>query len=84
MNNHMEIVKKIIARVAMIPVAEVRDASTIHDLGVSSFDLIECILALEDAFQVELPREVIENARTVDDLAQAVEAALASRGLEKT
>ena len=76
MNSTQEIVKKVIARIAMVPTKEVTEAATISQLGVSSFDRIECVLALEDAFQVELPQEVLENARTVGDLNRAVEAAL--------
>ena len=43
------------------------------------------VYVLEDAFQVELPRQILENAGTVGDLQRAVEAALATAGrLEKT
>lgn len=76
MNTITEKVRQVVARVAMVPLNEVTDSATITQLGVSSFDRIECILSLEEAFQIELPQEVLENARTVRDLNTAVEAAL--------
>ena len=78
MNSTQEIVKKVIARIAMVPRDEVTEAASISQLGVSSFDRIECVLALEDAFHIELPQEVLENARTVGDLNRAVETVLAA------
>lgn len=79
MNPSIEKIKQVIARVAMMPVSEVTESATISHLGISSFDRIECVLALEEAFQIELPQEVLENARTVADLKSAVEAALSSK-----
>jgi acyl carrier protein len=76
MNSTTEKVRQVVARVAMVPLSEVTDSATITQLGVSSFDRIECVLALEEAFQIELPQEVLENARTVSDLNTAVETAL--------
>ena len=77
MNTVSETIHQAIARVAMVPVSEVTDDATISQLGVSSFDRIECVLALEEAFQIELPQAVLENARTVRDLKTAVEKELA-------
>ena len=76
MNTTIEKVRQVVARVAMVPPSEVTDSVTITQLGISSFDRIECVLALEEAFQIELPQEVLENARIVGDLNTAVEAAL--------
>lgn len=81
MNTTTEKIRQIVARVAMVPLSEVTDSATINQLGVSSFDRIECVLALEEAFQIELPQEVLENARIVSDLNTAVETALAKSGI---
>ena len=77
MKSPIEKIKEVVARVAMVPVSEVTESAAISHLGISSFDRIECVLALEEAFHIELPQEVLENARTVADLTTAVEAALA-------
>ncbi len=76
MNTVTDKIRQIVAIVAMVPLSEVTTSATITELGVSSYDRIECVLSLEEAFQVELPQEVLENARTVQDLITAVEAAL--------
>lgn len=84
MNTPIEKVNQVIARVAMVPLSEVTESATINQLGVSSFDRIECVLALEEAFQIELPQSVLENARTVSDLKTAVEIALGQETTQKT
>ena len=84
MNTPIEKVNQVIARVAMVPISEVTESATINQLGVSSFDRIECVLALEEAFQIELPQAVLENARTVADLKTAVEIALRQETTQQT
>ncbi len=84
MNTPIEKVNQVIARVAMVPLSEVTESATINQLGVSSFDRIECVLALEEAFQIELPQSVLENARTVADLKTAVETALGQETTQQT
>ncbi len=84
MNTPIEKVNQVIARVAMVPISEVTESATINQLGVSSFDRIECVLALEEAFQIELPQAVLENARTVADLKTAVEIALGQETTQQT
>jgi acyl carrier protein len=84
MNTPIEKVNQVIARVAMVPISEVTESATINQLGVSSFDRIECVLALEEAFQIELPQAVLENARTVADLKTAVQIALSQETTQQT
>ena len=76
MNTITDKIRQIVAIVAMVPLSEVTTSATITELGVSSYDRIECVLSLEEAFQVELSQDVLENARTVQDLITAVEATL--------
>lgn len=37
------------------------------DLGIDSLDLAQIIMAVEDAYEVELEEEVLENVQTVGD-----------------
>ena len=46
-----------------------------EDLGADSLDLFERVMALEEAFEVEIPTEDLENIKTIGD----VEAYLQSR-----
>ncbi len=37
------------------------------DLGIDSLDLAQIIMAVEDAYELELEEEVLENVQTVGD-----------------
>ena len=59
-------VKKIIAEQLGKDVEDIKnEASFIEDLGADSLDTIEIVMALEDAFKVQIPDEQQENLRTV-------------------
>lgn len=45
-----------------------------EDLGMSSFDLIQLVCAVEDAFDVEIPDREIKNFKTVGDVLAFIEA----------
>lgn len=44
-----------------------------EDLGADSLDLVEVLSAIEDALDVEIPDEVLENMKTVGDLVKYIE-----------
>lgn len=59
-------VKKIIAEQLGKYVEDIKnEASFIEDLGADSLDTVELVMALEDAFKVQIPDEQQENLRTV-------------------
>jgi acyl carrier protein len=61
-------VRQIIVR--QLDVAEdevVAEASFIDDLGADSLDLVELVMAMDEAFDVEIPDEDAENIRSVQD-----------------
>ncbi len=45
----------------------VSSASFVDDLGADSLDLVELIMAMEEAFDIEIPDEVAEKIVTVKD-----------------
>jgi acyl carrier protein len=45
----------------------VPSASFVDDLGADSVDLVELIMAMEEAFGIEIPDEVAEKITTVQD-----------------
>lgn len=47
---------------------------------MDSISVIEFVLGLEDLFKVELPDEVVEGAKTVEDIARRVEEQLLAQG----
>lgn len=44
------------------------EAHVIDDLGADSLDVVELVMALEEAFDVEIPDEDAEKIRTVKDI----------------
>ena len=53
--------------------AVVAKAKLIEDLGADSLDTVELIMAMEEAFGVQIPDEDAENIRTVSDAIQFLE-----------
>ena len=47
--------------------AVIGKAKFIEDLGADSLDIVELVMAMEEAFSVDIPDEEAENIRTVDD-----------------
>lgn len=47
--------------------AVIGKAKFIEDLGADSLDIVELVMAMEEAFGVDIPDEEAENIRTVDD-----------------
>lgn len=45
----------------------VAKAKFIEDLGADSLDIVELVMAMEEAFGIDIPDEEAENIRTVDD-----------------
>ncbi len=42
-------------------------AKFIEDLGADSLDIVELVMAMEEAFGVDIPDDEAENLRSVDD-----------------
>jgi acyl carrier protein len=61
-------VKKIIAeKLGVDPSEVVAEASFVDDLGADSLDLVELIMSMEEAFEIEISDEDAENLKTVQD-----------------
>jgi len=50
------------------------EASFVDDLGADSLDLVELVMAMEEAFGMEVPDEDAEKLRTVKDVIEYVKA----------
>ncbi len=70
----VEKVKQIIGEQLGVDESEVTPtASFVDDLGADSLDQVELVMALEEAFSVEIPDEDAEKIRTVQDAIDYVE-----------
>jgi len=48
------------------------EASILDDLGADSLDVVEMVMSLEDAFDIEVPDEEVEALRTIGDVERYV------------
>ena len=69
----------VLSRSAMIPESAFGRDKKLTDLGIGSLEQIECVLGLEDEFQVELADPDVRRLKTVQDLVDLVEKAVATR-----
>ena len=75
-----EVVLRVIARAAMVPASRLSSGTTLASLGIGSLEQIECVLAVEEELQVELDAPDLWQARTVQDVIEAVERARQTPG----
>ncbi len=72
-------VRNIVAEQLGVDVSEVRpDASILDDLGADSLDVVEMVMSLEEAFDIEVPDADVEEMRTVSDIQRYVTGAVAA------
>ena len=63
-----EKVKQIIVEQLGVDESQVENsASFVDDLGADSLDIVELVMAFEEAFDIEIPDEDAEKIRTVQD-----------------
>ena len=55
------------------PTEVTKDASILDDLGADSLDVVELVMTLEEAFNIEVPDDAVEELRTIGDVQRFVE-----------
>ncbi len=72
-------VRAVVADQLGVDLSEVRpDASILDDLGADSLDVVEMVMSLEEAFDIEVPDEDVEEMKTVADVERYVTKAAAA------
>jgi acyl carrier protein len=67
---------RIISRSAMVPLESVTPSTPLSSLGIGSLEQIECVFAVEEEMKLELDQPELWQARTVQDVIDAVARAL--------
>ncbi len=72
---------KIIVEQLNVDESEVKpEASFVDDLGADSLDTVELVMAIEEAFDIEIPDTDAEKIRTVRDAIEYVKKKLEEKG----
>ncbi|MGA2130685.1 MAG: acyl carrier protein [Bryobacteraceae bacterium] len=75
-----ERVKQIIVEQLGVDESQVEEnASFVDDLGADSLDIVELVMAFEEAFELEIPDEDAEKIATVKDAITYIEAKSAKK-----
>jgi acyl carrier protein len=73
-------VKQIIVEQLGVDEAQVDDtASFVDDLGADSLDIVELVMAFEEAFDIDIPDEDAEKITTVKDAVAYIDTKSASK-----
>ena len=70
---------QIVSGAAMVDPSRIRPETSLAEMGVDSLAQIECVFSLEEAFQIEVAEEELWKLRTVRDVIDAVNQALATK-----
>lgn len=65
-------VMQVIAETQRIPIDSISRDSTFEQLKIDSLDGINIVFALENAFDVSIPDEGVQNLRSVQDVIEGV------------
>ena len=70
----LEKVSSIVSEQLSVEASEVKaDSNFQNDLGADSLDTVELVMALEEAFDIEIPDEAAEGIATVGDAVKFIE-----------
>lgn len=68
-----EKIREILSEVSGVPIAELRDDTRlVGDLGMSSFDLADTVVSVEEAYGVKIPDERFQELETVADIVRVI------------
>ncbi len=68
MNTVSERVSRVMAEKFQIDAEKITETARMDELGVTSIDVVETIMSLEDEFDVEIPDAAAEKFETVGDV----------------
>ncbi|MCB1852459.1 MAG: histidine kinase [Gammaproteobacteria bacterium] len=72
-------VVKAISNQKRIDAASISQDSTLESLGISSLDAITIMYEIEDALDLEIPNEALENLNSVQDILDGISSLVQSK-----
>ena len=79
----LEKVCSIVSEQLSVEAGEVKaDSNFQNDLGADSLDTVELVMALEEAFDIEIPDEAAEGIATVGDAVKFIEEKKVNKGCQ--
>jgi acyl carrier protein len=68
-----EKVREILAELSGVPISQIQDDTRLAgDLGMSSFDLADAVVSVEEVYGVRIPDERFRELQTVADIARVI------------
>jgi acyl carrier protein len=69
----LEDVKRVLSELLSIPRAEINESQTLlGDLAMDSLEIVECSMEIEEHFEITVPDELMEHAKTVGHVVDGV------------
>jgi acyl carrier protein len=69
----LEQVRRIVAESSGVPLDEIQESRPLlRELPWDSLDLVECVREIEEEFDVSVPDELVDEAKTVGDITDGV------------
>lgn len=66
-------IKEILSEVSGVPLSELSEETRlVGDLGMSSFDLADAVVSVEEAYDVRIPDERFHEMETVADIVRII------------
>lgn len=67
-------IKEILSEISGIPVSEInKDTRIVGDLGMTSFDLADTVVTVEETYGLRIPDELFRDIETVGDIMRIIE-----------
>jgi Acyl carrier protein len=68
-----EKIREILAELSGVPISQIQDDTRLAgDLGMSSFDLADTVVSVEEAYGVKIPDERFQELETVADIVRVI------------
>ena len=74
-----ETVKKIVTRIVRKQEGEYSPTATFKDLKADSLDIVQILVAIEDAYDIEIPDEDLENVTDMESFIGCIERIIAAK-----